>query len=816
MKVLKFGGTSVGDAQAIGSLTHIVAQAAATQKIVVVCSAMGGVTNQLIALANDAAAGRDTHEAVWELREKHQLAMEAFFCDNNPLLNVLEPLFAELQLLLGGIRALQECSARTYDKVMALGEQLSCRLITAVLQHQGLKAVYADARHLVCTNSMFGQAQLNEAITNERIRAWYATLNDAVPVVTGFIASDAKGQTTTLGRGGSDYTAAIFGAALEAKEIQIWTDVDGFLTADPRMVQNAFSLSELSYREAMELSFFGAKVIYPPTLIPAMARNIPISIKNTFSPDHPGTTIQPETRAHGGMVRGISSIATVSLIHVEGGGMVGLRGFGGRLFTAMAQAGVNIILITQASSEHSISFAVKPEDEATALEAIHKAFELEILSGKLDAPVANTNLSIVAVVGENMRHTKGLSGKLFHALGHSGINVVAIAQGSSELNISVVISKSDLAKALNAVHDALFLSPVRSVHLFLAGTGVIGSELLGQLVRSEAALRENQQIALKLTGLTNSRKMLFATDGTLIGADWKAQLKEGETADLETFVEKIKQLNLPNSIFVDNTGSPAPVSFYNNLLSNHIAVVASNKIAASARMSDYLTLKETARKNGVGFYFETNVGAGLPIIQTMNDLLVSGDRFLKIEAILSGTISFIFNHYAGEKNFAEVVREAQQKGFTEPDPRDDLNGLDFARKMLILAREAGWSCEMEDVQVAQLLPESCLLAPDIPSFYEALRAEECYFSTMKEKAAQESKALRYIGAIENGRIKVSLELVDDKHPFFNMGGSDNIIAFTTLRYSPHPLVIKGPGAGAGVTAAGVFADVLRAAKSYTL
>lgn len=378
---------------------------------------------------------------------------------------MLEPLFAELQLLLGGIRALQECSARTYDKVMALGEQLSCRLITAVLQHQGLKAVYADARHLVCTNSMFGQAQLNEAITNERIRAWYATLNDAVPVVTGFIASDAKGQTTTLGRGGSDYTAAIFGAALEAKEIQIWTDVDGFLTADPRMVQNAFSLSELSYREAMELSFFGAKVIYP-TLIPAMARNIPISIKNTFSPDHPGTTIQPETRAHGGMVRGISSIATVSLIHVEGGGMVGLRGFGGRLFTAMAQAGVNIILITQASSEHSISFAVKPEDEATALEAIHKAFELEILSGKLDAPVANTNLSIVAVVGENMRHTKGLSGKLFHALGHSGINVVAIAQGSSELNISVVISKSDLAKALNAVHDALFLSPVRSVHLF--------------------------------------------------------------------------------------------------------------------------------------------------------------------------------------------------------------------------------------------------------------------------------------------------------------------------------------------------------------
>jgi bifunctional aspartokinase / homoserine dehydrogenase 1 len=813
MKVLKFGGTSVGNAEAISLLSEIVKRSfLAGEKPLVVCSAMGGVTNQLIKLSEDAAKGEDTTEEMWQLREKHLQIIETYFCENNKVSVPLEQLFNELQLLLGGIKALQECSARTLDRVMAIGEQLSCTLIAAVLQEKVGDAIYTDARKLVATNSRFGNATLNEAITNERIRAWYGTIQHQIPVVTGFIASDAKGDTTTLGRGGSDFTAALFGASLGAKEVQIWTDVDGFMTADPRLVKNAFTLPELSYKEAMELSYFGAKVIYPPTLIPAIAKNIPITIRNTFNADHPGTAIVPKVVASGNIIKGISSIRKVSLINVEGSGMVGLKGFGGRLFGSMADAGVNIILITQASSEHSISFAVSPEDTVNAMEAIQKEFEMELFSRKIEAPKADTELSILAIVGENMRHTKGLSGKLFQSLGRSGVNVVAIAQGSSELNISVVIAEEDLAKALNAVHDSLFLSPVKTLHLFLAGTGNIGKELISQLLQSESHLKEEHQQQLKVMGIINSRKMLFDSNGGIDLNSWKNELFEkGTTAGIEQFIQQIEALNLPNSIFVDNTSNPLLVEQYEKLFSQNVSVVACNKLGASGKYASYSKLKRLARKNGVDFYYETNVGAGLPIIKTMNDLLISGDHFLKIEAILSGTISYIFNNFIGDRNFADVVKEAQKLGFTEPDPRDDLNGMDFARKMLILARETGLPLEMEDVQLQPILPEACLKAPSIEAFYQELINAEAHFSALKKKASAENKVLRYIGMIEDGQIHIRLSFVGQDHPFYSLSGSDNVISFTTLRYKNNPLVVKGPGAGAAVTAAGVFADILRVA-----
>ncbi|KAF0131832.1 MAG: bifunctional aspartokinase / homoserine dehydrogenase 1 [Bacteroidetes bacterium] len=815
MKILKFGGTSVGNTEAIGILTDLVRQSyQAGEHPLVVCSAMSGVTNALIDLSQKASEGKNTNDDMWKLREKHMLVMESFFCENKAVWNLLEPLFAELQMLLGGIQALHECSARTTDRVMSLGEQLSCTLIAAIINESVSKAIYIDARRLIATNSRFGNAQVNEAVTNERIRSWHASLGDTIAVVTGFIAADAKGDTTTLGRGGSDYTAALFGAALSADEIQIWTDVDGFMTADPRMVKNAFTLTELSYKEAMELSYFGAKVIYPPTLIPAIAKHIPIRIKNTFNALHPGTAIVPQVSASTNIIKGISSIRKVSLINVEGNGMVGLKGFGGRLFGAMAAVGVNVILITQASSEHSISFAVIPDDTSAALDAIRKEFEMELFSNKIEPPQADTQCSILAVVGENMRNTKGLSGKLFQSLGRSGVNVIAIAQGSSELNISVVISDEDLSKALNAVHDSLFLSPVKTLHLFIAGTGTIGTELLTQLAQSEENLRRDHQLYLQVMGITNSRKMMINNNGGIDLKNWKEELfSTGENADIDGFVQQIEKLNLPNSIFIDNTSNPFLIPHYEKLFDLNVAVVACNKLGASGSYESYSRLKKTARRNGVDFFFETNVGAGLPIIKTMNDLLISGDRFLRIEAILSGTISFIFNNFTHDRSFAEVVKEAQEKGFTEPDPRDDLNGMDFSRKMLILAREAGWKPEMEDVDIEPILPESCLKATSIEAFYKELKNEEEFFNTLKNKALLQDKVVRYIGLIENGEIKIQLRMVGRDHPFYSLSGSDNIISFTTMRYANNPLVVKGPGAGAAVTAAGVFADILRASKN---
>lgn len=811
MKILKFGGTSVGSVEAIKQVVSIVKQSRTESgRLVVVCSAMGGVTNQLIALAELAQANDDRTALFHQLVKRHMETAEALLSEARELQSDLMGFFARLENLLSGIAAVGELSARTRDLVMSFGEQLSCKMVAACLAEAGMKSLYTDSRALVITDSRYGNAIVNEEITYSNIRNWYHQLGNVVPVVTGFIGSNAHGQTTTIGRGGSDLTAAIFGAALEAEEIQIWTDVDGFMTADPRLVRNAFTLPELSYKEAMELSYFGAKVIYPPTMIPAIARNIPIVIKNTFNPGHPGTTILPSSGKNGKLIKGISSISRVSLINVEGGGMVGLKGFGGKLFGALAEAGVNVILITQASSEHSISFAVAPDDTESALEAIRSRFAFELETKKIDPPTAERDMSILAVVGENMRHTRGLSGKLFQALGRSGVNVVAIAQGSSELNISVVIASSDLAKALNAVHDQLFLSPHKSLNVFVVGTGNIGRELLAQMASSASYLQYELQVRLRLMGLANSRWMILSEGSSLDPAEWQKLLHEqGEPADLERFAGSIIDMNLPNCIVVDNTSSTAVVEQYEKLLRNNVSVVACNKLGASGSQEQYDRLKRTARAAGVDFLYETNVGAGLPVIKTMADLLASGDRFLRIEAILSGTISFIFNNYHSGRSFASVVREAQERGYTEPDPRDDLSGMDFRRKVLILARESGLKLEMEDIELQPILPEACIAAPDVEAFYQELEKAEAHFAGMLQQAGSQGKKLRYIGLIAGGKASISLQMVDSQHPFYNMEGSDNIIAFTTVRYHSNPLVVKGPGAGAGVTAAGVFADVLR-------
>jgi aspartokinase/homoserine dehydrogenase 1 len=595
---------------------------------------------------------------------------------------------------------------------------------------------------------------------------------------------------------------------LNATAIEIWTDVNGMLTADPRIVKKAFSLPLLSYTEAMELSYFGAKVIYPPTMVPAFMKKIPIVIRNTFQPKFPGTVIQFESGKSAYPIKGISSISEVSVINLTGSGMVGKSGFSGRLFTLLAREQINVILITQSSSEHSITFAVNPNDSQKAVELIQNEFELELLANKLSMPVVEGDLSILAIVGENMKRTPGMSGKLFHALGRNGINVRAIAQGSSEFNISVIINKEDLSKALNAVHDAFFAELKKTLHVFNIGTGNIGSTLFSQLNKQHDFLEEQNDIEIKVVGISNSRRMYFNEDGIDLNS-WKEELEnDGEVADLATFISKMQEMNLPNCVFIDNTASKLPSTYYENIFQSNISIVTCNKIANSGDYSQYRLLHETARKHGVDFFYETNVGAGLPIVRVLKDLMMSGDRLLKIEAILSGTISYIFNNFKGDASFYDVVKKAQELGFTEPDPRDDLGGIDFMRKMLILGRDAGYPIESSDVELGNILPESCLQANSVDEFYAELLKADDYFNNLKREAEEQGKVIRYIGSLENGKVSISLQMVDESHPFYALSGSDNIISFTTERYKERPLVVKGPGAGAEVTAAGVFADLV--------
>lgn len=811
MKVLKFGGTSVGTVESISAVLDIVKKSFDEgEKPLVVLSAMSGVTNLLTKMAEYAAERLPFEDDLKLLEERHFEVVKKLIAVKfqNPVFTKLKLMLNDLEEILQGVSALKELSAQSKDLIVSFGERLSNYMVSKVMEQYVAQVEFVDASHYVKTDSNFGNAHVNEELTQQLIQSLGHSHADKLLFVTGFIGSNEKGRVTTLGRGGSDYTAAIFGAVLQASTIEIWTDVNGMLTADPRIVKKAFSQTILSYTEAMELSYFGAKVIYPPTMIPAFLKKIPIVIRNTFEPAFPGTTIQFESGKSAFPIKGISSISDISVINLSGSGMIGKSGFSGRLFTLLAREQINVVLITQSSSEHSITFAVNPDDAAKAVSLIEAEFELELEANKLQLPVVEENLSVLAIVGENMKRTPGMSGRLFYALGRNGINVRAIAQGSSELNISVIIGKENLAKALNAVHDAFFAALKKTLYVFNVGTGNIGATLFRQIREQHDFLLDNNDIEIKVVGVSNSRKMFFDVDGIDL-EHWSESLEaSGEVADLASFIERMRTMNLPNCVFIDNTASKVPSTYYEDIFKANISVVTCNKIANSGAYAQYQLLRETARKHGVDFFYETNVGAGLPIVRVLKDLMLSGDRLVKIEAILSGTISYIFNNFVGEASFYETVKQAQALGYTEPDPRDDLGGVDFMRKMLILARDAGHALEPEAVDLGAILPKACLEASSVDDFYAELLKADSYFNGLKEQAASEGKVIRYIGKLEEGKVSIALEMVDENHPFYALSGSDNIISFTTERYKDRPLVVKGPGAGAEVTAAGVFADLV--------
>ena len=819
MKVLKFGGSSVAQPDRIrGIVTILKEYYASGDHFTVVFSAFGGVTDSLIEMSALAARGDDRYGQLYqEFADRHQAAISQLIKEEK----LREETAAQmrrshevLKNLLYGIFLVREASPRTMDYVLSFGERSSSYIITQCLQQAGVPAEFLDARRIIKTDKTFGNAKVNFEKSYEKIKEHYRE-HPKVQVVTGFIASAKGGLTTTLGRGGSDYTASLLAAGLNAAAIEIWTDVSGVLTADPRRVKKAFTIPRMTYAEAMEMSHFGAKVIYPPTLMPALQMRIPLYIKNTFKPDFPGTKVSEESDKDGVAVRGISSINDVALCTVSGTGMFGVPGIAGRIFGSLAAADINVILITQGSSEHAISFAVQPSAADRAREAVEGAFAFEIERGVVNRVKVEKDLSVVAIIGENMRYQPGISGRLFRALGKNGINAVAIAQGSSELNVSVVISREDETKALNALHEAFFLSDYKTLHLFIIGVGLIGGTLLKQIQQQNAYLRERRGMELKVVGLANTRKMVFDADGLDLD-HWKQQLNSSDIkTDLPVFVGRMRDLNLSNSIFVDNTADGKIASFYEAILDDSISISTPNKIATSSGYLQYQRLKNIADKRGVQFRYETNVGAGLPVISTLRDLIDSGDRINKIEGVLSGSLSYIFNSFDGSRPFAEIVREAKEKGFTEPDPRIDLSGKDVARKILILGRETGIPLDEENVTVEGFLPEGAMGAGSVSEFLQVLDDNEDYFGRMHEEAAAQGKVLRMIASLEGEEATVGIQAVGNDNPFYTLSGSDNMIVFTTDRYSVRPLVVRGPGAGAEVTAAGVFAEIIQIGSSLS-
>ena len=821
MKVLKFGGTSVGSAESIKIVADIVVQYHQQQvRCAVVVSAMGGVTDRLLAISQAAAEGNEVYKKrLAELETHHFTAARELIGVHaqSKVFARLKTLFNELDDLVHGAYLLRERSPRTMDLVLSFGERLSAYLISQYMKELSVETEFLDARDIIVTDKTFNNAKVDFTATNQKIKDYFSE-HTALQIVTGFIASTPEQETTTLGRGGSDYTASILGAALEAEEIEIWTDVDGVMTADPRQVDSAFSLDAISYIEAMEMSHFGAKVIYPPTLLPVLAASIPLRIRNTFHREFPGTVVskspyssvvhQALNNAKTPAVKGISSIKEVAMLTLEGSGMVGTPGISSRLFGTLAQKGINIIIITQASSEHTITFAVSPADAEAAQQTMSEEFAIEIASGKIIAPVAERNLSIIAIVGEHMRQTPGISGRLFIALGRNGINVRAIAQGSSEANLSVVISQHNLHKALNTVHEAFFLSEKKTLNVFLVGVGLIGKTLLQQIAQQTEYLQKNRILEISVVGIANSKRKIFSEDGNDPTA-WKELLEqEGETADMGAFVQRMKELNMPNSVFVDCTASGNELKNKAEVLQSAISIVTPNKLANSGSYEEYQQLQMAARQAGVQFLYETNVGAGLPVIRVIQDLKDSGDKVYKIEGILSGTLSYIFNTFSPEIRFSEVVRQAKELGYTEPNPREDLDGMDVARKILILAREVGIALEPNDVEVENILPAACMEAISPEEFLETLASADNEFAQRIRKAQEKGEKLRFIATLENEQATVRLASVDPTHPFYALSGSDNVISFTTARYRDRPLVVKGSGAGAEVTAAGVFADLI--------
>jgi aspartokinase/homoserine dehydrogenase 1 len=820
MQVLKFGGTSVANAENIKKVINIVSDAIKKESTIVVVSALGGITDLLLDAATLASLGKETYiEKLNLIEQRHKDCINNLVGDSakNELFQMLEKGCTELNNLCDGLFMLGELTMRSKDKIASYGEKLSSQIITAAFNDKGIEAIWKDSKEVILTNSNYGSAAVDFTVTNSKVKDYIKSTNKQLYVFPGFIASDTNGITTTLGRGGSDYSAAILAAALNANSLEIWTDVSGMMTADPRLSSNAKIIPQISYQEAMELSHFGAKVIYPPTIQPVMSKNIPVWIKNTFAPEDYGTVISNDLHLFGNakiesenIVRGISSVNNICLLTLEGSGMIGIPGFSKRLFEALSNEKINVILITQSSSEHSITVAIDAALASKATQAVDAAFINEITLQKVDPLKIEIDLSIVALVGENMRNHTGVSGRMFSTMGRNGINIRAIAQGSSEKNISAVIHTRDVKKTINVLHEEFFETTYKLVNVFIAGAGNVGSKLLAQLHQQSAFLQEKMRLNIKVTGIINSTRMLIDESGIDL-EKWKQLVAEGSRADLNGFIQKMISLNLRNTIFVDITANESVAEVYHKLLQKSIAVVACNKVAASSPYNNYKKLKDLSREYNAQFLFETNVGAGLPIIGTINDLMHSGDRIHKIEAVLSGTLNFVFNNYDGKKNFSDVVKQAQIEGYTEPDPRLDLGGKDVMRKIMILARECGMRLEMDHIANNSFMPEACMQG-SVEDFYAAMHEHESHFKQLYEDARSKGNILKFVASYQDGNAAVGLQHINPQNDLYHLYGKDNVVLFYTDRYKEQPLVIKGAGAGAEVTASGVFADIIRASK----
>ncbi len=811
MKVLKFGGTSVANAQNIKLVLDIIINKAKEEKLIVVVSAFSKITDLLQLASQKAAAGDESFkEILADLEKKHLDALKELIpvSEQSSLLSHIKRIVNHLETLLDGCYLLGELSPRTSDTILSFGELLSSYIIAEALKQNLKNSSYKDSRELIKTDNHFGKATVNFEVSNQLIAEFFASNENQVVVMPGFIAASMDGINTTLGRGGSDYTAAILAGALNATDLEIWTDVNGMYTANPKIVKQAQPIAFISYQEAMELSHFGAKVLYPPTIQPVLRKNIPILIKNTFEPEAEGTYISNQEMDHTNPVKGISHIDNITLITLEGPGMIGVTGSSKRLFEVLSHENINVIFITQASSEHSICIGILNSDADVAEDAINRAFEVEILQNKIDPCIVEKNLCIIALVGENMKNHQGLSGRMFSTLGKNNVNIRAIAQGASERNISAVINERDVKKALNSLHENFFEENTKQLNLFVMGVGNVGEKFIEQIYQQNKFLKDNLKINVRVIALSNSRKMYFDEDGISL-KNWQSALENGEEANKEKFLYTVKELNLRNSIFVDITANESVSKTYEQYLKRNIAVVTCNKIACASEYDNYKKLKKLSRQFNAPFLFETNVGAGLPIIDTVKNLIASGDKVNKIQAVLSGSLNFIFNNFNENNTFHDVVKEAGVQGFTEPDPKIDLSGIDVARKILILIRESGYKMEIDEIVNESFMPAECLDTTNNEAFFKSLIEHAAHFETIYKEALSKDSRLKYVAQFENGKANVGLRFIPKDHPFYNLEGKDNIVLFFTDRYVDQPLLIKGAGAGAAVTASGIFADVIR-------
>ncbi len=813
MIVLKFGGTSVGTAESLRNVLQIVQKHADDGFLqTIIVSALGGVTNQLVQIAHLAEIGDTNYESLLrEIEERHIELCNTLIpvSARSGTITKVKLLFNDLEDICRGVFLIQELSPRSSDHILSFGERLSSELITDYLASNNLDVQLLDPRTVIKTDAQFGNAVVDQELTTKNIKEVFKKPTQ-VTLVPGFMASSNEGNlTTTLGRGGSDYTASLLAAALEAQKLQIWTDVSGMMTANPKMVSLAHPIKHLSYEEAMELSHFGAKVIYPPTIQPVLDKAIPVEVKNTFAPEDHGTLITKDGDPNGRWIKGLSSIEDVALCTLSGSGMVAVPNFSYRLFSSLSRESVNVIMITQASSEHTITVGIDHKDAEKARKSIEAEFENEIRLRKVNPLSVEKDLSIIALVGTRMRQQVGVSAGLFETLGHNGINVKAIAQGSTELNISVVIDRKHLRKSLNSLHESFFLSDIRKFYVFMIGVGNVGKEFLNQIQSQNEFLSDAFNVQINVAGLANSRKMIFSEFPIDLN-NWEETLESnGSPMTIDSFVDEMIELNMRNSIFIDCTGNEEIPKSYDKVLRESISIVTPNKVACSSDFDSYLGLKKTATEFQAKFLFETNVGAGLPIISTLSDLLKSGDRIFKIQAVLSGTLNFLFNTYDGSQKFSDVVKQAKAEGYTEPDPRLDLSGVDVMRKILILARESGYKLELDDITNKGFVPDECMNTDSIEEFYDKLDEYDHVFKALVDESKSEGKRIKYVASFENRIATTGLESFGPDHPFYELDGKDNIVLFYTKRYSEQPLVVKGAGAGAAVTASGIFADVMR-------